>query len=72
MSLSIDLKILELQGAGGTAPRGTAASSGDVSFAQVLAGVSQSGGGNDFEAYFQAASEAYGVPVNLLKAVAKA
>ena len=36
MSLSIDLKILELQGAGGTAPRGTAASSGDVSFAQVL------------------------------------
>ena len=38
----------------------------------MLAGVSQSGGGNDFEAYFQAASEAYGVPVNLLKAVAKA
>lgn len=43
-----------------------------MSFAQVLAGVSQSGGGNDFETYFQAASEAYGVPVNLLKAVAKA
>ena len=52
--------------------RRTAGSSGDMSFAQVLAGVSQSGGGNDFEAYFQAASEAYGVPVNLLKAVAKA
>ncbi|USF25660.1 Membrane-bound lytic murein transglycosylase F [Firmicutes bacterium ASF500] len=72
MSLSFDLKILELQGAGGTAPRRTAGSSGDMSFAQVLAGVSQSGGGNDFETYFQAASEAYGVPVNLLKAVAKA
>ena len=72
MSLSIDLKILELQGAGGTVSRRTAGSSGDMSFAQVLAGVSQSGGGNDFEAYFQAASEAYGVPVNLLKAVAKA
>lgn len=70
MSLSFDLKVLELQSAGVTAPRGTAGSFGDVSFAQVLAGVSQSG--NDFEAYFQAASEAYGVPVNLLKAVAKA
>ena len=52
--------------------RRTAGSSGDMSFAQVLAGVSQSGGGNDFEAYFQAASEAYGVPVNLQEAVAKA
>lgn len=72
MSLSFDLKILGLQDAGVTAPRGTVASSGDVSFAQVLAGAGRAGGGNDFEAYFQAASEAYGVPVNLLKAVAKA
>lgn len=74
MDLFMDLKIREQAGAKAVAPQSTrtAVPSGSSNFSQVLAAAYQAGGGENYESYFQAASEAYQVPVNLLKAVAKA
>lgn len=74
MDLFMDLKIREQAGAKAVAPQSTrtAVPSGSSNFSQVLTAAYQAGGGENYENYFQAASEAYQVPVNLLKAVAKA
>lgn len=71
MSLLMDLKIrgqygLPALGSGGVSP----AQKSGQSFAQVFAAAYQ-GGETGYDDYFQAASEAYGVPVELLKAVGK-
>ena len=73
MSLSMDLKI---RGQYGYAPlvlngAPTASSGGGSAFSEVFSAAYQSVGATDYESCFQAASEAYQVPVNLLKAVAK-
>lgn len=73
MSLSMDLKI---RGQYGYAPlvlngAPTASSGGGSTFSEVFSAAYQSVGATDYESCFQAASEAYQVPVNLLKAVAK-
>lgn len=72
MALSTDLKI---RGQYGSAPL-TFSGAPDLpsgsSFAKVFSAVCQVSGRTDYEAYFQAASDTYQVPVNLLKAVAKA
>ena len=70
MSLSMDLKI---RGQYGYAPlvlngAPTASSSGGSTFSEVFSAAYQSVGATDYESCFQAASEAYQVPVNLLKA----
>lgn len=74
MSLFMDLKVREQSGAKAVVPqssRSTVTAANSSSFSQVLAATYQAGGGENYENYFQAASEAYQVPVNLLKAVAK-
>lgn len=69
VTLSTDLKI---RGLAAGAPSSTPVSSGSGSFAQVLSAACQTGGGTDYEKYFQLAADTYDVPVNLIKAVAKA
>lgn len=74
MDLFLDLKIRGQSGLNRAALQqagASAVSSKDGSFSQSLAAAYQAAGGENYESYFQAASEAYQVPVNLLKAVAK-
>lgn len=72
MSLSIDLKIRGQYGSTPLVVSGApSAPSGGASFSEVFSAAYQSVGATDYESCFQAASEAYQVPVNLLKAVAK-
>lgn len=67
----MDLKIRGQYGAPAIAPGGTSAvSQGGQSFSQVFAAAYQ-GGETGYDGYFQAASEAYGVPADLLKAVGR-
>lgn len=72
MALSMDLKIYEQIGSARMIPGGGAAASSGGSFSQVLSAAVQAAGGTDYEGCFQAAADVYQVPVNLLKAVAKA
>lgn len=73
MALSTDLKIRGQYGSAPLIPNGApAAPNGGSSFSEVLSAACQVSGRTDYEAYFQAASDTYQVPVNLLKAVAKA
>ena len=50
----------------------SAAASSGSSFSQVFSAACQSVGVTDYESCFQAAADTYQVPVNLIKAVAKA
>lgn len=71
MPLSTDLKIYGQYGAAAAFSSSGSAPSGD-SFSQVYSAVRQASGKTNYEAYFQRAADAYDVPVDLLKAVAKA
>lgn len=70
MALLMDLKIRGQSGAAAIAPKTAAVSARGQSFSQVLAAAYQ-GGETGYDDCFQAASEAYGVPVGLLKAVGR-
>ena len=72
MALSMDLKIYEQTGSSRFIPATSAAASSGSSFSQVFSAACQSVGVTDYESCFQAAADTYQVPVNLLKAVAKA
>lgn len=72
MSLSTDLKISERYSSGSAASGSTSVSSSDGSFSQVFSEACQASGETKYEKYFQAAADAYDVPVNLIKAMAKA
>jgi len=72
MALSMDLKIYEQTGSSRFIPATSAAASSGNSFSQVFSAACQSVGVTDYESCFQAAADTYQVPVNLLKAVAKA
>lgn len=72
MALSMDLKIYEQTGPSRFIPATSAAASSGSSFSQVFSSVCQAVGVTDYESCFQAAADTYQVPVNLLKAVAKA
>lgn len=70
MSLSTDLRIHEQYGSPAAASKAAPSSGG--SFSQALSAARGAGGGTNYEKYFQAAAAAYDVPVDLIKAVAKA
>lgn len=72
MFLSTDLKIREQYSPVDTVPNNTFVSSGKSSFSQVFSAAYKAGGGADYEKYFQLAADTYQVPVNLIKALAKA
>lgn len=72
MALSMDLKIYEQTGSSRFIPATSAVASSGSSFSQVFSAACQSVGVTDYESCFQAAADTYQVPVNLLKAVAKA
>lgn len=71
MSLSMDLRIYEQLGSTRIVPGGTSAASGGGSFSQVLSTAIQALDSTDYESCFQAAADAYQVPVDLLKAMGK-
>lgn len=70
MKIGMDLRVLESSLSVSVAGATRTANSGP-SFAQVLAST-YVGGETGYDSYFEAAAEAYQVPVNLLKAVGKA
>lgn len=72
MALSMDLKIYEQMGSSRTIPGGSAAVPSGGGFSQAFSAACQAVGVTDYESCFQAAADTYQVPVNLLKAVAKA
>lgn len=72
MFLSTDLKIREQHSPVAAVPNNTFVFSGDSSFSQVFSAACQAGGGTNYEEYFQLAADTYQVPVNLIKALAKA
>ena len=71
MFLSTDLSVREQYGSASAVSRGTLASSGG-SFSQFFSAAFQAGGGTNYDEYFQRAADTYQVPVNLIKALAKA
>lgn len=72
MFLSTDLKIREQYRPAATVPNSVSVLSGGSNFSQVFSAACQTVGGTNFEEYFQLAADAYQVPVNLIKALAKA
>lgn len=72
MFLSTDLKIREQHSPVVTVPNNTFVSSGKSNFSQVFSAACKASGGADYEKYFQLAADTYQVPVNLIKALAKA
>lgn len=71
MSLSMDLKIYEQIGSARFIP-GSGSSVSGGGFSQVLSAAVRAMDSTDYESCFQAAADAYQLPVDLLKAVAKA
>ena len=72
MDLSTDLKIREQRGPAASAFNNAFVHSGSSSFSQVFSAACRADGGADYEKYFQLAADTYQVPVNLIKALAKA
>ena len=72
MFLSTDLKIREQYRSAATVPNSVSVLSGGSSFSQVFSAACQAVGGTNYEEYFQLAADTYQVPVNLIKALAKA
>lgn len=70
MSLSTDLRIREQYSSAAFIPVSSTPSSG--SFSQIFSAAYQTAGRTDYENYFQMAADTYQIPMNLLKAVAKA
>lgn len=72
MFLSTDLKIREQYSPAAAVSSSTLALSGGGSFSQVFSAAYEAGGGTNYEKYFQLAADTYQIPINLIKALAKA
>ena len=72
MLLSADLKIREQYRPAAAVSSNPLVPSSGGSFSEVLSAACQASGGTYYEKYFQMAADTYQVPVNLIKALAKA
>ena len=72
MFLLTDLKIRERHSPAATVPNNAFVFSGDNGFSRVFSAACQAGGEANYEKYFQLAADTYQIPVNLIKALAKA